>query len=259
MFIGRKAKLEAERKQRKQAEKENKNVRKLDPRCDKKKVVYNNSSRKLMDKEIELLSLGLNFGLTPKKFPLVEYITATEVLCKSLEDTGVDEDIENAQKIRNLLLSHIRKGFQMRIKNNLSVEEREILKGLKNDMSIIICPADKGKAVVVEDRDAYMEKMQKQVDEGDYKPAKGKEKTLLNKIHRKLVAQLKKMGMTEFKDRRRFLVTAPVLANMHLLIKVHKKNSLEEPLSVRLMTQLTTFAKNSRRSCNQLIQLGDHT
>ena len=36
------------------------------------------------------------------------------------------------------------------------MEEREILKGLKDDMSIIICPADKGKAVVVEDRDAYM-------------------------------------------------------------------------------------------------------
>ena len=60
----------------------------------------------------------------------------------------------------------------MRIKNNLSVEEREILKGLKDDMSIIICPADKGKAVVVEDRNAYMEKMQKKVDKGDYKPAR---------------------------------------------------------------------------------------
>jgi len=65
-LLEEKAKLEAERKQRKQAEKENKNVRKLDPRCDKK-VVYNNSSRKLTDKEIELLSLGLNFGLAPKK------------------------------------------------------------------------------------------------------------------------------------------------------------------------------------------------
>ena len=36
-------------------------------------------------------------------------------------------------------------------------------------MSIIICPADKGKAVVVEDRDTYIEKMQQQIDEGDYK------------------------------------------------------------------------------------------
>ena len=71
-LLEEKAKLEAERKQRKQAEKEYKNVRKLDPRCDKK-VVYNNSSRKLTDKEIELLSLELNFGLTQKKNPLVEY------------------------------------------------------------------------------------------------------------------------------------------------------------------------------------------
>ena len=187
-----KAKLEDERK-RKKEEIEKQNIKNLDPRCEKK-VVYNNSSRKLTEKEIELLSLGLNFGLTPKKFPLVEYITATEVLCKSLEDTGVDEDIENAQKIRNLLLSHIREGFKMKIKSNLSKEEREILKGLKDDVWIIICPADKGKAVVVEDRDAYKEKMQQQIDEGDYKPAKGKEKTLLNKIHGKLVAQLKKWG-----------------------------------------------------------------
>ena len=90
------------------------------------------------------------------------------------------------------------------------------------------------------------------------KTAKGKEKTLLNKIHRKLVAQLKKMGMTEFKDRRGFLVTAPVIIGKHVQ-RSTKRISLEEPLSVRLTTQLTTFAKNSRRSCNQLVQLGDHT
>ena len=189
--------------------------------------------------------------MTPKKFPLVEYITTMEVLCKSLEDTGVDEDIENAQKIRNLLISHFCEGFKMKIKSNLSKDEREILKGLKDDVSIIICPADKGIAVVVEYRDAYMEKMQQQIDEGDYKPAKGKEKMLLNKIHGKLVAQLKKMGMTEFKDRRHFLVTAPVLANIYLLIKSTKRISLEELLSVRLMTQLTTFAKSSQKSYNQ--------
>ena len=93
-----------------------------------------------------MLSLGLNFGLTPKKFPLVEYITATEMLCKSLEETEEPDAIEKAQAIRNF-----RKGFKMTIKNNLSPEEREILKGLKDDVSIIICSADKGKAVVVED------------------------------------------------------------------------------------------------------------
>ena len=145
------------------------------------------------------------------------------MLCKALEETEEPDAIEKAQAIRNLLLSHIRKGFKMTIKNNLSPEEREILKGLKDDVSIIICSADKGKAVVVEDAENYIYKMQQQINEGDYELAKGSEKTLMRKIHQKLVAQLKKMGLTEFKERRPFLVTAPVMASMYILIKVHKK------------------------------------
>ena len=73
-------------------------------------------------------------------------------MCKSLEQTDQPDAIEKAQAIRNLLLSHIRKGLKMTIKSNLSVEEREILLELKNDESIIICSADKGKAVVVVQR-----------------------------------------------------------------------------------------------------------
>ena len=49
----------------------------------------------------------------------------------------------------------VSKGFKMTTKNNLSFEERQIRKGLKEDTSIIICSADKGKAVVVEDIDTY--------------------------------------------------------------------------------------------------------
>ena len=48
-----------------------------------------------------------------------------EDLCKSLEDTGGDEDIENAQKSCNLLRSHIREGFKMKIKSNLLKEGRK--------------------------------------------------------------------------------------------------------------------------------------
>ena len=87
----------------------------------------------MSEKEIELLSLGLKCGLTPKKFPLVEYISATEMLCKSLEQTDQPDAIEKAQAIRNFMLSHIRKGFKLTIKSNLSAEEKEILGELKND------------------------------------------------------------------------------------------------------------------------------
>ena len=134
------------------------------------------------------------------------------MLYKSLEQTDELDAIEKAQAIRNFAaLPHIRKGFKMTIKSNLSAEEKEILRELKNDELIIICAADKGKAVVVEDTETYMSKVQQQINEGDYELAKGNEKTLLRKIHLKLVAQLKSMGLTEFKDRRSFLVTAPVM------------------------------------------------
>ena len=49
----------------------------------------------------------------------------------------------------------------MTIKNNLSAEEREILKGLKDETTILICSADKGKAVVVEDTETYIFKCSK--------------------------------------------------------------------------------------------------
>ena len=44
----------------------------------------------------------------------------------------------------------------MTLKSNLTQAQRKILQELKEDESIIICPADKGKAVVIEDRDTYL-------------------------------------------------------------------------------------------------------
>jgi hypothetical protein len=121
-----------------------------------KKVVYNNSSKELSQKQIELLALGLNFAITPKKFPLIEYITAAEKLCQSIEQIGDDESIEKAQQIRNSVLNQIRKGVGMKIKSNLNAEEHKLIKEITEDQTIIICPADKGKAIVIEDRKTYL-------------------------------------------------------------------------------------------------------
>ena len=67
-----------------------------------------------------MLKLGLNFGITPKRFPLIEYITATEKLCQSLEEHEMAEDVEKAQRIRNTVVQELRKSFKMTIRSNLS-------------------------------------------------------------------------------------------------------------------------------------------
>ena len=97
-----------------------------------KKIIYNNSKRIFNQKEMDLLSL---------------------------EEIGDPDSIARAQGIRNLVSGELRKGYDMKIKPNLSKEEREILREIGEDETIIICPADKGKAIVIEDRDTYIQKM----------------------------------------------------------------------------------------------------
>ena len=80
------------------------------------KVVYNNSSKEMSQKQIELLAMGLNFEIMPKIFPLIKYITATEQCCYSIKQIGDDKPIEKAQQIRNCILNQIKKGVGMKIK-----------------------------------------------------------------------------------------------------------------------------------------------
>ena len=40
---------------------------------------------------MNLFALDLNFGIAPSKFPLVEYVTAAEVLFQRLEKCGDNE------------------------------------------------------------------------------------------------------------------------------------------------------------------------
>ena len=197
---------------------------KVNQKTVKKKIVYNNSSKKLTEEQMELLALGLNFGLTSKKFPLVEYVTATEDLCQKLEKIGDDESLEKARLIRNEVFLHLKRGYKMVIKSNLTAAQRKVLQELKQDDTIIICPADKGKAVVVEDRETYLAKTVDQIHEGNYEITKKGEKTILRKLHKKLMDQLISMGIKDFKEQRRYTITGPVMAAMALLIKVHKKN-----------------------------------
>ena len=144
----------------------------------------------------------------------------------------------------------------MTIRSNLSREERQILRRIKEDETIIICPADKGKAIVIEDRDNNILKQNAEIDQGDYVLAKGKEKSLIDKIHKKLVKQLESMGLTDFKDRREYLVTAPVMANIYLLIKVHKKNFPGRPVVSQIDDPTYNVCKELTRILNPLDESG---
>ena len=85
----------------------------------------------MTDEQIELLSLGLNFGIAPKKFPLLEYVTAAEVLCQKLEEVGDAESVEKARFVRNEVFLHLKRSYKLTIKSNLTPAQRKILNDLK--------------------------------------------------------------------------------------------------------------------------------
>ena len=76
---------------------------------------------------MEVLSLGLNFGVTPRKFPLVEYVKAAELLCQRLEEAGDSESVEKARSVRNLVFQHLKQSYKMTIKSNLTPAQRKII------------------------------------------------------------------------------------------------------------------------------------
>ena len=80
------------------------------------------------------------------------------------------------------------------VESHLSHEEHEALKKLKANDTILIVPADKGRAVVVLDKDTYLSKMNDQLNDDYVEVARGDEKKLLNNLHKKLVKQLNSMG-----------------------------------------------------------------
>jgi len=79
----------------------------------------------------------------------------------------------------------------------------------------------------------------------------------LDGIHQKLVAQLKSMGLTDFKLRRPYLVTAPVMANMYLLIKVHKENFPGRAVVSQIDDPTYQICKELTRILNPLDEAGD--
>ena len=64
------------------------------------------------------------------------------------------------------------------------------------------------------------------------------------------------MGLTDFKDRRKYLVTGPVMANIYLLIKVHKKNFPGRPVVSQVDDPTYNMCEELTRILNPLDESG---
>ncbi|KAL9953291.1 hypothetical protein ACROYT_G040687 [Oculina patagonica] len=129
------------------------------PYVDKTNWVINLSSRSLSDAEIALLWKELNFAVTPTNIPAKEIIASVESAVRQL-------NTEQADLIRRAINSILQQAEPP--EPNITKEMRDGLKSLKEDDSIMILPADKGRASVVLDTDTYRTKTSTLIENGPY-------------------------------------------------------------------------------------------
>ena len=125
---------------------------------DKKKLVINMSSRQLTHIESDLLAKGLNYSITSKILPNKDIIAIVEDAVKDLEK-------EETDTIRAKVILTLQNSKPP--KDKLSKDERNALKELQSDTSIVFLPAEKGRFTVILNRD-YLKKCMDGINNGPY-------------------------------------------------------------------------------------------
>ena len=132
----------------------------------KDRWVINKSDRTLNQHELSILQRGLNFAVSPTAQPVNDMITAIESACKI-----IGPDTEEATHLRSECVNILKR--HKLPPSNITKEEREALQTLKKDSSVMILPADKGRATVILNTADYKTKCQDLLkDERTYKQLK---------------------------------------------------------------------------------------
>ena len=103
--------------------------------------------------------------------------------------------------------------------NNITREEQGALFDLKNNKTIVNKGADKGSAVVVWDRDDYIQEAENQMgDKEIYEKISNDPQPLIDTIHR-AVEKIRKRGELSADNIKYFMVKDPKFSRFYLLTK----------------------------------------
>ena len=124
------------------------------------KWVINISSKPLSTVQERLLAWGPNFAIVPREPPIVNCITEVEKVCQKLEHGVADE-------LRGRIKTILKKAKTPR--QNITKEEHKAIGELKRDNNRLVLTADKGVALVVMDKEDYVQKARELLDQPTYR------------------------------------------------------------------------------------------
>ena len=185
------------------------------------KWVINLSNKPLTPAQRSVLAKGPNIGVTPRQPPNLEYITAIEAACTKLSQQDAEELRADINRV--LRSSHPPKP-------NLTKAQNTALRELKRDRDCIVLTADKGVAMVVMDRQDYINKANQLLNQNTYKVIS---KDPTNTIKDKLINILKNiktksgLGTNTYKS---MYPTGCVPPKFYGLPKIHKPDTPLRPI-----------------------------
>ena len=155
----------------------------------RKKWVINLSSKPLSDGEQSILQKGPKFAVSSSKVPITEYIAVTKSICDELGENTTGKDCTEIYQKTKEVLQHFKE--KKGPTHNITKQEKEAIKTLREDSSWVVLTADKGVALVVMDKNQYIEKCMALLnDTKTYKPCKDTTK----KLHREVQESLRKLN-----------------------------------------------------------------
>ena len=211
------------------------------------KWVINLTSKDLSPGEVKLLQRGPKFTVSTPKVPVTEYIAVTKQICDRLgENTDGVDCSEYYQKTKVLLQDYKGKHASQ---PNISKMEREAIKTLKEDNTCVVLTADKGIAMVVMDKNSYIDKCMALIQDSNvYQPCRD----LTGQIHRQIQATLRKLKGKYRKEHQwvqlhynQLLPTgnSSPPARFYGLPKIHKANCSMRPIVSACGTSTYNLAK----------------
>ncbi|CAH2097401.1 unnamed protein product [Euphydryas editha] len=200
-------------------------------------TVINLSNASLDDTAINILAKGINFALTPKRIPYENVIS-------SVEETIVRNKIpvSDADTLRQDIAVILRKSKLPA--TNITTEERQALKNIRNNQDILVLKADKGNATVVMNTTDYQQKIRELLcDEKVYKPISYNPTARVTRKIRTLIQENQDL-FTEDEYERLYRPKAHQPPRLYGLPKIHKSGVPLRPIVSQIASPTYDLAKH---------------
>ncbi|XP_069983746.1 uncharacterized protein [Penaeus vannamei] len=216
-------------------------------KVDKNKVIFNFSDKNLSEEQKDILSHGLDYCLPPTKVSFHKFFLYFEKLCNNLKNCDIyNNTFNNITSNISTIANNTFKKFSRQGKQSNDAENfTSPLQTLKNDETITITKPDKGRGVVILNKQDYHQKLLSILDDhSKFKKITTKISTHLLYLEDKLKRLLRAIKPSIGESTYNFLSTSGSQpGRLYGLPKVHKPNIPLRPI----ISSIGTFNYNTAK------------